>query len=98
MSESIPDDLDRDAIEAWAAATPPEDWEAADIVFSPDLEVRLEVLVERDLFALLTLAARQTGMPLLEWIKTTAREQALRTLDPAQSGVQRTSETGQRAR
>ncbi len=98
MSESAPENLDPDAIEAWAASTPPEDWEAADIVFSSDLVVRLQVPVDRDLFALLTLAARQPGVPLLAWLRTTAREQALRTLDPEQSGGRREAETGERPR
>lgn len=98
MSESFPDDLDPDAIEAWAATAPPEDWEKSEIVFSPDLVVRLQVPVERDLFALLTLAARHAGVPLLEWIKTATREQALRTLKPQQAGGRRTAETGERPR
>lgn len=98
MSESSPDNLDPDAIEAWAASSPPEDWETAEIVFSPDLVVQLQIHVERDLFALLTLAARQAGVPLLEWVKTAAREQALRALDPAQSGRRREAETGERPR
>lgn len=98
MSDSLPDNLDPDAIEAMVAATSPEDWEATDIVFSSNLVVQLQIAVERDLFALLTLAARQDGMPLLEWIKSTAREQALRTLDPERSGARREAETGERPR
>lgn len=98
MPEPLPDDLDPDTIEAWAASTPPEDWEAADVVFSPDLVVHLQVPVERDLFALLTLAARQAGTPLLEWLKTAAREQALRTLEPEQSGGLREVQREERPR
>ena len=98
MSESSPDNLDPEAIEVWAASTPPEDWETADIVFSPDLVVQLQVPVERDLFTLLTLAARQAGVPLLEWLKAAAREQALRTLAPEQSGEHREAGAGERPR
>ncbi|MFT4039589.1 MAG: hypothetical protein QM692_15485 [Thermomicrobiales bacterium] len=97
MTEPFPENLDPDAVEAWVAQSSPDDWEHTGIRTAPDLVVRLQLSLERDLYTLLALAARQAQMPLSVWVKNAAREQAMGNLsaaypapEPGTGGPQRT--------
>ena len=75
---SVDIDTDADAVEAWIAASDPDDWEAVDVVVSPHLTMTLQMTFDREQIRLLSEAARAADMPVIRWIKQLALEQAER--------------------
>lgn len=69
-------DTDADSIDAWIAASDPDDWEPVEAVVSPNLTMTLQMTFDRDQMRLLSEAARAANMPVIRWIKQLALDQA----------------------
>lgn len=76
----IPTNREREEqdVEAWIARSSPDDWEAVEVVVSPNLAITLQMTFDREQLQILTEAAGAANMPVICWIKQLALDQAQR--------------------